>query len=179
MKFNYQNKVTVSALLCKISIETERFFWLCLSLHACFALFMPTVCLSVCFSLLFFSSDRNKAWPGGNCRYLPITTSSHLPLPQLLPQHSQDVTWCRTFFPRNNFATPRFLGSGHDSPSDLLSPLFPDRAELWSQYLNIRVKRQYWERHLIAFRRPPSTYRRHFCTHFAICIKSKFKYPLI
>lgn len=144
---------------------------------------MPTVCVSVCFSLLFFSSDRNKVWPGGNCRYLPITTSSPLPSPNSFPTltHSQDATWCQTVFPKTTLPPQDSWDLALTAPSIRLFPLFPNRAKLLSQYLNIRVKRQYWERHLIAFRR--HSHRRWHtqmpCLHTFCnlrCIKSKFNW---
>lgn len=80
-----KKKVTVSALLCEIGIKSECFFWLCLSLHACL-LCSCRRCVCLCAShCFFFSSDRNKAWPGGNCRYLPITTRPPLPSPNSFP----------------------------------------------------------------------------------------------
>lgn len=92
----------------------------------------------------FFSpSDRNKAWPGGNCQYLLfffLTPRTLLPSTcetQNIPLISLRGLRCRTSSQSAWDVTP-------------FPPFY--KPFLLSQYWDIKTKRKYWELSLIAFR---------------------------
>lgn len=133
----YQHKMFI--LLCSF------FTWL-------FTLFMRVVFVhSVCLFAYhcFFTSDRNKAWPGGNCPYLPI---AHWSLSSFT-RNMWHITPLLSAYPNKLYYSP----SQHSWDMTLipsLFPLFPSRKKTQpSQYWGIHVKRPYWECCLIAFRR--------------------------
>lgn len=75
-----QKTVTVSSYLCDISIKClfRSVFLYMLVCSVCVG-GVCVFCVCLCAYHCFFSSDRIKAWPGGNCPYLHIAYWSLCP----------------------------------------------------------------------------------------------------
>lgn len=127
------------------------FISLCLSLHACLLCLrgwcLCILCVFVCLSLLFLvrSHQSLARWElslSTYCLLIPLSLfptcdTQNTPLVNLSKQ---------TLSP----SIPRCLGYDLDS---LPFSSLPFKKKTLSQYWDIQMKRQYWERHLIAFRR--------------------------